>query len=509
MPTVHISISGDVARILKSVPTDIEALLKRRLGYYINAWLPVTDVNGRPIYRNGKQVRKPEQILRTKYRYLDRTFPAGMIHRAAKVFHNRGWQVKILDKRPKASVNEGVVLAKLQTLPFEMRPYQIRAVAKGLLTPYMIFYLSTGTGKSIIFGTLIKLIGLKTLVIINRADLLMQHYNLLCKILGSDNVSIMQGKVFNPDVVVNIAMVQTIHAKLKHGNPLNYKMRKYLSSVQYLVSDESHHAKSTTWKQVFRNCKDAKYRHSFSGSPWDQLSENVELEAVSGPILFKYATSNAIEEGYLSQPIITFHKYPHNNDYYDGSHMQSVYTDLIVNNKDRNGTIAKIAKHEYMTTTNQMLIVVQRIAHGYIIAQALRSVGIPDHEIGYLHGSKGRIVREAGRKKFETKKIRIMIVSNIWSEGIDLPDCNVMIKCDALGGSYELNEGEGVRNLVQQIGRILRKPIIANGEIDINKENIVYFHDFIDRQQKYVSNWTDNRIQTCKMERAFVVKVEE
>lgn len=509
MPTVLISISGDVARILKPLPTDIEALLKRRLGYYINAWLPVTDANGRLIYRNGKQVRKPEQILRTKYRYLDRTFPAGMINRAAKVFHNRGWQVKILDKRPKASVNEGVVLAKLFDIPITLRPYQIRAVAKGLLTPHLILHMATGTGKTIVFGTLIKLIGFKTLIIINRTDLLKQHYDTMCEILGSDNVSIIQGKIFRPDAIVNIAMTQTIHTKLKPGNPLSYKMRKYLASVQYLVADECHHSQSTTWKQIFRNCKNTLYRHSFSGSPWDQATENIELEAVSGPILFKYTTSNAIEDGYLSRPIITFHNYPNNTDEYAGSRMQSVYTDLIVNNKDRNSAIARIAKHEYMATTNKMLIVVQRIVHGHIIAQALRSAGIPDHEIGYLHGAKGRIVREIGRKKFEAGVIRIMIVSNIWNEGIDIPSCDVLIKADSYGGGDDINEGEGVRSFVQQIGRVLRKPISEKtGEIDIKKEHFVYVHDFIDKQHKFVFNWTDNRIKTCRQEEAFRINIK-
>lgn len=268
-----------------------------------------------------------------------------------------------------------------------------------------------------------------------------------------------------------------------------------------------HHSQSKTWRRIIKLCTNAMYRHGFSGTPWDHSSDNIELEAICGKIKYKITTSDLIRMGYLARPIITFHSYEGNEDPIESHSIPSMYEHAIVRNKTRNRAIVDVAMGEYEKGA-KLLLVINRIAHGEILAHELRKRGIHDREIGYLHGKRGRVVRMSGKKEFERGNIRIMIVSQIWNEGIDIPSCDVLVKADSYGGG-EIQDSEGVRNLIQQIGRVLRKPIPKGAQdVDIETEHIVRVHDFIDKQNKYVENWTKTRYKTCKLEPEWIVKTE-
>jgi len=275
-----------------------------------------------------------------------------------------------------------------------------------------------------------------------------------------------------------------------------------------ILTSNCHHGKSNTWRRIPALCSNAIYKHGFSGTPWDFASQNIELEAVCGPIKQRLTASALIKLGYLARPYITFHRYDGAGRLIDGQNLHTVYENGIMNNKHRNKKILEVVDHEYRENNAKLLLVVQRIKHGHILSDLLRKLGIHDREIGYLHGgSKGK-VREEGRREFEKGDIRIMIVSNIWNEGIDIPSCDVLVKADAYGGG-DVYEGEGVRSLLQQIGRVLRKPI-PNGwdDVDTETEHTVRVHDFADKCHKWIENWTRNRMRSCKMEEEWVVDVK-
>jgi superfamily II DNA or RNA helicase len=388
--------------------------------------------------------------------------------------------------------------------PILMRPYQIDAIAIGIRNPYMTFHICTGGGKTAIFEAIAHTLELKTLVIVNRDDLLLQHIKVLRKHMAED-VGIIQGNKMDFDHQICVGTVQTIMAKMKSNR---YKMNKYMKSVEYVVSDECHHAQSITWRRAIRLCSNAIYRHGFSGSPWDHATSNIELEAICGKIKCKITTSDLIKLGYLARPVITFHRYRGNGTPIDGPNLPIMYENTIVNNTTRNRAILDVVEEEY-NKGDKLLLVVNRIKHGELLAQGLRKRGIHDREIGYLHGSKGRVTRVRGKKEFERGEIRIMIVSQIWNEGIDIPSCDVLVKADSFGGG-EVQDSEGVRNLIQQIGRTLRKQIQKGAiDVDTKKEHRVRVHDFADRQNKHVEKWTRNRMRTCLHEPEWIVRVED
>jgi len=275
-----------------------------------------------------------------------------------------------------------------------------------------------------------------------------------------------------------------------------------------LLTHNCHHSQSATWKRIVRLCNNKQYHHGFSGSPWDRGSANLDLECVCGAIKFKVTSSDLIRDGYLSIPHVFFHEYKGSNEEITGGSFQELYTNSIVDCTARNKAIVKVVEQQYNETDNKILVIVNRIKHGEILSTMLRRRGIDDRELGYLHGGKGKLVREKGKKKFERGDIRILIASQIFNEGIDIPSCDVLVKADALGGGESVYESEGVRSFVQQIGRVLRKPV-EEGDVDTSTPHHVYIHDFIDRQNKYVLKHTENRIKTCKMEPGFIVHLDE
>jgi superfamily II DNA or RNA helicase len=492
-----IVVEKNKARIVNDLPPNIHRVLTRNLGYLKKVMVREKDHSG--FYRNVLKNK-----LHTKFNYITGEFPVGLIDRCKKTLKQYGYKVKILYKYERYIVPDEQVIDQLKTFGTTLRPYQIDAVATGILNPMMTFHISTGGGKTLIFEALTHIINLKTLVLVNRGDLLFQHVKEFKKQFG-DDIGIIKGNQLNYDKKINIATIQTLVSQLKRNR---YQTEKFLNTISYIISDENHLAKSNTWKRIIHLCKNASYKHGFSGTPWDHGSQNIELEAVCGSIKVKITASDLIRLGYLAKPTIIFHRYPGNGDMIEGNNLHSVYENGIVNNTSRNKAIVKVVAEEYFDRNSKLLLVVNRIKHGHILSQLLRKMGIHDREIGYLHGSKSGIVRQHGKKEFERGEIRIMIVSQIWNEGIDIPSCDVLVKADSFGGG-EIYESEGVRNLLQQIGRILRKPIPEGfDDVDTETPHHVRVHDFTDRQHRFLENWTRNRFRTCKIEKEWIVKTE-
>ncbi len=501
--TALIRVESNDSRLVSHIPADIQKKLANEMGYMQKGMAPVLTKNGKPLFRKGKIVLALQNKLKTKYNYMTGAFPTGMLDRCKKLLKGYGYKIKLLDNRPKLAVSEENILERMNTFPLTLRPYQIEAVSKGIYNPLMTFHMATGAGKTVVFAAIAHATQLKTLIIVGRGDLLEQHYKSFIKYFGEEEVGIIQQKTLEFDKPICIATVQTLMSQLKRHR---YQVDKYLKSIEYVIMDECHHAQSNTWRRIPKLCTNAYLKHGFSGTPWDFSSANVELETVCGAIKTKVTASHLIKLGYLAKPTITFHRYRGHEDAVQGENFTEVYTRGIVENPKRNRAICDVVMGEYKTGA-KILLVVQRIKHGEILAQRLRKLGIHDREIGYLHGSKGKVIRQHGRKEFEQGDIQIMIVSNIWNEGIDIPSVDVLVKADSYGGG-DIYESEGVRNLIQQIGRVLRKPVPKGAsDVNIEKEHTVRIHDFGDKHHRFLENWTRNRLRTVKMEPEFDVQI--
>ena len=100
-----------------------------------------------------------------------------------------------------------------------------------------------------------------------------------------------------------------------------------------------------------------------------------------------------------------------------------------------------------------------------------------DIEIPFVHGGTDRLIRLKTKEYLEAKKLKIVICSRVWREGINIPSLNCIIN----GCGYKEEKG-----IIQAIGRGLR--------ITKNKKTVILI-DFLD-PYPYLAEHAIARVQT-------------
>jgi len=442
-----------------------------------------------------------------KYSIKTHTFPSGLLHRIVAILRKLNVDFEVEDRRKKFEWKESQVLDNLKDFKFSLRPYQIDGLIRGLRVPYLIFWWATSAGKTVMFSALIAALKSKnsfrnTLILVSNKDLASQHRKELSSMLETEIGLIEEGR-FEPKKIT-VAVINTLWQKSVRKK--EKVVVKYLENIEHLICDEVHHIiDSKMFKQTINKCVNTIARHGFSGTPFSLTTDDLELEAVTGPPLSKVTMTKLIDEGWVSVPHIFMINY--NCAPQGGYNYSEVYSKNIVNNEIRNRIISEIVYDEYVTDENSsILLIIRIIKHGEIIKDMLLDLGVDPDDMVYVHGSTHKTIRAQAKQDFKDKKLRIVIASSIWVEGIDIPSVDVLVQADG-GGGKEIKQGKGIRSVIQKVGRVIRKPI-EKGELDVNssKENIVRIYDFLDKTNKHLINHSMNRFMTYKMEPGFKVK---
>lgn len=482
---------------LQNCPGDIAKELYKKLSYLAR------DYQYSTAYLDGRW----DGYVR-KFSLVTYSFPSGLLNRVKKFLEKKKIAHSIIDRRRRFGIREKAVLENIDEFELILRPYQIKGLVKGIKNPYMIFWWATASGKTVMFAALCSAFKKrkrfrKTLILVSFTDLASQHREELGEMLGEEIGVIEEGRFLPKNITVAVINTLWIKAVKKKDK----EVLRYLNDVEYLVADECHRIiDSKMMKSTINKCKNTIARHGFSGSPWSLTTDDIELECVTGPPLSKVTMSQLIREGWISRPHIILVKYDEN--YIHGVSYQTAYTRKIVNGKARNSAAIHFAYQEYLEEDNSILILVRIIKHGKILLDGLLAKGVDPGEIEYIHGSVSKYKRETAKSRFKMKELRILIASQIWNEGINVPTVDVLVKADG-GGGKEVRDEKGVRTVVQQIGRVARKPAGEDGEVDTTKENIVRVYDFVDNVHKDLWKHFRNRKNTYSMEEEYVISETE
>jgi DNA repair protein RadD len=152
------------------------------------------------------------------------------------------------------------MLAQPHNLPgaVELRPYQIdviedsRAVVAGGARRVLLVA-PTGSGKTVIAAAIIKSArerGKRVLLLVHRRELVQQTHRKLYE-HGIDAGIIQAGIPPRPDQPVQIASIQTLHARAFRGTRMNKP------GAELVVVDEAHHVPAKTWTRILESYKDA------------------------------------------------------------------------------------------------------------------------------------------------------------------------------------------------------------------------------------------------------------
>lgn len=247
-----------------------------------------------------------------------------------------------------------------------------------------------------------------------------------------------------------------------------------LEQIEFVIAEEAHEAGGNGYFDVMTACKNAHYRLALTGTPFmrPDAESNMRLMAVSGGVGIHVSEKHLIDLGILARPIFNIVKTQRPPLIFKGSAYAKAYDLGIVHNDWRNKRIVAecIRMSRYGLTT---MILVQRVAHGEIIEEMLRSIGI---RVSFIHGENENEERKAALRQLGTGEIQVLIGTNILDVGVDVPSVGCIIL--AGGGKAEIANR-------QRIGRGLRAK--KSGP------NVCFVLDFADEHNKHLFDHANQR----------------
>jgi superfamily II DNA or RNA helicase len=320
--------------------------------------------------------------------------------------------------------------------------------------------LYTGWGKTFASLYIAHLLGVKTLIIVNKEILLEQWKEQIIKFTGIIP-GIIQGSTINVEPLICIGMVQSISMK---------EYPDIFKDFGFAIYDETHHYCSKVFSNVFY-----KIRSKYSLGLTATIKRADKLEYVLEWFLGNIAVDVKL---LIIQPeiqIYNFNEYRDNTIKYNpnGKINSPASITNITENKNRTEFIIQIIKEMY-NCERKILVLTDRKSHCEYIKLLLK-----DLSVGIYYG---------GMKKEELKlsnECRIIVATyQMASEGYDNPDLDTLILASPKG------------NVEQAVGRILRKK-------NKNEAIIVDINDCI----SIFNNWNTKR-QSFYKSRNFKITVK-
>lgn len=307
---------------------------------------------------------------------------------------------------------------KIPTLNVTLRDYQIDYLVEALKLRRMIVDAATGSGKSVIIAAIIGSLNLKTLIVVPSKTLQEQLITEIrgflpnCKLLPYN-----KKKVGECQVMVGLP------------RSLTNLTTQELQSYKILIADEAHTCAANQATDVILRMN-APFRYGFTGTVKGR-SDNKDLvvQGLLGEVSSLKTPKELMDSGYIANVSANIHYGSWEGEY-------SVLEDLlIVNNPKRNDLILNITK---MHKKETILILVRRVDHGKLLNDMIK---------GSIFVSGATKDREEIRNDMKRGKYKVLIASNVFATGLDIP--NLEIGINAAGGKAETLTG-------QRIGRLMR-----------------------------------------------------
>jgi len=355
--------------------------------------------------------------------------------------------------------NHNLAKIDINANPREYQGTAINDIHKELLkNDSCMACLYTGWGKTFASLYISHLLGVKTLIIVNKESLLEQWREQIIKFTGIVP-GIIQGAKINTEPNICIGMIQSISMK---------DYTDVFKDFGFTIYDETHHYCSKVFSNVFFKIR-TKYNLGLTAT----IKRADKLEYVLEWFLGRIAVDIKL---LIIEPeihVYNFCDYEENTIKFNvnGKINSPASLTSITENKKRTDIIIKIITDMYKCD-RKMLVLTDRKAHCDYIKAALTNFSV-----GIYYG---------GMKMEELKKsneCRIIVATyQMASEGYDNPDLDTLIlaspKC----------------NVEQSIGRILRKK-------NINEAVVVDLNDCI----SIFNNWNKKR-QSFYKSRNFKIK---
>lgn len=338
-----------------------------------------------------------------------------------------------------------------------LRDYQRRAVAKvvAALGNRPILVAPTGSGKTVMATALVEELGLPTLWLAHRKELIDQAaHRLSCH--GLSVGIVMADFAPMPLSRVQVASVQTL-------------VRREKPHARLIVIDEAHHATASTYGQILDAYPEAA-RVGLTATPF--RLDGRGLGDLFGELVVAATTKELCDMGVLHAPKVWCSKSPDlrgvkviAGDYAPGALSKRTNTEAL--NAD---VVQTWLKHARGRRTVAFAVDVE---HSLAITKAFQAEGIAAE---HLDGSTPRDVRDAILKRLAAGTTQIVSNCMVLTEGWDLPalECAIVARPTA---SLNLH--------LQMIGRVMRACEGKGGAIVLDHAGNHHVHGLVTRRLDY------------------------
>lgn len=328
-------------------------------------------------------------------------------------------------------------------VPLQPTDYQLGAVDALLANERAIILSPTGSGKSLIIYLILRLLNVRTLIVVPTAGLVSQlarDFKSYGYDLGNLH-TISAGKAKDDaEADVYISTWQSIYQQPP----------EYYRQFQCIIVDEVHHAKAKSLTHLLEQAYTTPYRFGFTGTLDDTEANRLILEGLFGAVIRVATTDNLIKQKRLAPlriKMLTL-RYPdtvckqlHKSQYQDE-------IDYIVCHQGRLDFVAQLAA----SLKGNVLVLFNFIEkHGIPLYERLQK--ITDKNVHYIAGSIDGDERETIRQTVSQEENQILVASyGTFSTGMNVPSLQHIIFASpsrskirviqSIGRGLRVNEGK-------------------------------------------------------------------
>jgi len=489
-----------------SLESEVYKGLKAALGYKDEKamWKLPRDKNGKPKKRQDwdgvvSTVCYSKRYCKCAIKKDGTHFPTGLLSKARDYFKSNNQSYTLMDERAKVRRK---ALNLSMTPEFEPRDYQQKIITDACERERGIIKMATGGGKTATASGIISELGVAPFIFyVTSIDLLKQAKDELEKFINKDGSSLEVGTIGNGkcDIKdVNIMTVQTAVRALgeryksydeeegKEGKKLKDQEKRDVADLIHscggMICDEVQHWAAKTCQVIADHSHSARFRFGLSATPWRDEGDDLLIDSCFGKVIADVNASFLIDKGILVKPTIYFVHQPRLSC--EGSY-QTVYQEAIVQNEQRNMTIANIA-NKMVEDGRQVLVLCRYVEHGQILESLI-------DDSFFINGSHTGKQRAGWLQKMRDREARITIATSIFDEGVDIKPLDGLI----LAGS-----GKSQTRALQRVGRVIRTFTCPDTGTKKKDAFVVDFHD----NTKYMRSHSMKRRHIYETEPAFDIK---
>jgi superfamily II DNA or RNA helicase len=345
--------------------------------------------------------------------------------------------------------------------------YQEQLIDKAIQYQRGVIKSPTGTGKTIVTAGIISCYP-------NKNILLLCHS---ISILNQTKVKFEEDFGFKCNLITG----ESKDKKIRKG--ITLAIDKSFSKIDYLdyichfdivLIDESHHviSRKSLYGKILQKLL-APIKLGFTATPPKEREKLLSMQGLLGPVIGEITIQEMTKKGVFVKPKIKLVSVPVQNSVSDLFKYNEVYKAAIINSTVRNTLIIKNAV-ERIKQGKTCLIMIKDLDHGENLLDIVDEK-FPDYleDFIFIKGATESKVREYVKNSLEDKKIKCVIVTAIWREGVNIKSLNSVIL--ALGGKSSIQ-------VLQAIGRGTRK---SDGKTEVE------IIDFIDRYKYLAQHFTE------------------